>query len=165
MRCRRETPGRGIVVHGVLVAVSGLGVLITGDSGIGKTSCGLDLVSRGGLWVADDAVVLEARGGALYGRGHERTRELIAVRDQGILEVRSLLGIEALLDETQVHVNIQFIRHSRKEGVDVGGDQPSFIEIAGIPLSCRRISAGGGSRRMADEVIRHVKECLVWKKR
>jgi serine kinase of HPr protein (carbohydrate metabolism regulator) len=121
--------------------VSGVGVLMTGDSGIGKTDCGLDLVARGGLWIADDVVVLEARRGALYGRGHERTKGLIAIRGRGILEARSLLGTRALCDQTQVHVVIQFVRYL-----------------------CRRVAIDGGSRWMADEVIGLVNECIVWEK-
>lgn len=162
---RRVKAGRTIVVHGVLVRASGLGVLMMGDSGIGKTACGLDLVTRGSLWVADDAVVLERRGDALYGRGHERTKKLIAVRGRGILEARSLLRAEALLEETQVHLIIQFIRHSPEQGAARGGESGSCLEIAGIPLSCRRVAAGGGSGQMADEVIGFVNQCLVGKKR
>jgi serine kinase of HPr protein (carbohydrate metabolism regulator) len=161
----REKVGRRIVVHGVLVQASGLGVLIMGDSGIGKTACGLDLVARGALWIADDAVVLEGKGDALYGRGHERTKKLIAVRGRGILEDRALLRTEALCEETQVHLIIQFIRYSPKEGAVRGGESRSFLEIAGIPLPCRRVAAGGGSGPMADEVIRFVNEFLVWEKR
>jgi len=161
----REKGGRRIVVHGVLVQASGLGVLIMGDSGIGKTACGLDLTARGGLWIADDAVVLERRGDALYGRGHEKTKKWIAVRGRGILEARALLRSEALLDETQVHLIIQFIRYSPEQGVVRGGESRSFLEIAGIPLSCWRVAAGGGSRQMADEVIRFVNQCLVWERR
>jgi len=162
---RRAKTGRTIVVHGVLVQASGLGVLIMGDSGIGKTACGLDLVARGSLWIADDAVVLERRGDALYGRGHERTKKLIAVRDRGILEARSLLRAETLLEETQVHLIIQFVRHSSEQGMVRGGESRSFLEIAGIPLSCRRVAAGDGSARMADEVIGFVNQCLAWEKR
>jgi serine kinase of HPr protein (carbohydrate metabolism regulator) len=161
---RREKGGLSIVVHGVLVRASGLGVLIMGDSGIGKTDCGLDLIARGGLWIADDAVVLERRGDALYGRGHERTKKLIAVRGRGILEARTLLRTEALLEETQVHLIIQFIRYSPEEDVVRGCESRSFLEIAGIPLSCRRVAAGGGSRQMADEVIRFVNQFLVWER-
>lgn len=161
----REKVGRRIVVHGVLVQASGLGVLIMGDSGIGKTACGLDLVARGGLWIADDAVSLEGIGDALYGRGHERTKKLIAVRGRGVLEVRSLLGTEALREETQVHLIIQFIRDFLNEGAIRGGESRSFLEIAGIALPCWRVTAGGGSRQMADEVIRFVNEFLVWEKR
>jgi len=155
----RENVGRRIVVHGVLVQTSGIGVLIMGDSGIGKTTCGLDLVARGSLWIADDAVVLEGRGDALYGRGHERTKNLIAVRGRGILEVRALLGTGALCEETQVHLMIRFIRRFNEKGA-VGGESRSFLEIAGVPLSCRRVVAGGGARQMADEVMRFVNESL-----
>ncbi|OHE25422.1 MAG: hypothetical protein A3J94_02765 [Syntrophus sp. RIFOXYC2_FULL_54_9] len=162
--CRAEK-GRTIVVHGVLVQTSGLGVLMMGDSGIGKTACGLELVARGGLWIADDAVVLERRGDALYGRGHERTKKLIAVRGRGILEARFLLKAETLLEETQVHLIIQLIRYSPEQGVVRGGENRSFLEIAGIPISCRRVAAGGGSAQMADEVSGFVNQCLVWEKR
>jgi serine kinase of HPr protein (carbohydrate metabolism regulator) len=161
--CRAKR-GRSVVVHGVLVQVSGLGVLVMGDSGIGKTSCGLDLIARGCLWIADDAVVLEGRGDALYGRGHERTKELIAVRGRGILDVRSLLGAEALLEETQVHFVIRFIRPSREQGVDRGDGSRSFLEIEGIPVCCRRVVAGGGSGHMADEVIAFVNRSLAGQK-
>jgi serine kinase of HPr protein (carbohydrate metabolism regulator) len=161
----REKVGRRIVVHGVLVQVSGIGVLMMGDSGIGKTACGLDLVARGGLWIADDVVVLEARRGALYGRGHERTKRLIAIRGRGILEARSLLGTGALCDQTQVHVIIQFVRYFCREGADPGNERRSFLEIAGIPLPCRRVAIDGGSRWMANEVIGLVNECIVWEKR
>lgn len=160
----REKVGRRIVVHGVLVQVSGIGVLMMGDSGIGKTDCGLDLVARGGLWIADDVVVLEARSGSLSGRGHERTKGLIAIRGRGILEARSLLGKGALCDQTQVHLIIQFVRYFRREGVDPGNERRSFLEIAGIPLPCRRVAIDGGSRWMADEVIGLVNEYIVWEK-
>jgi HPr kinase/phosphorylase len=162
---QRAKTGRTIVVHGVLVQTSGLGVLMTGDSGIGKTACGLDLVARGCLWIADDAVVLERRGDALYGRGHERTKKLIAVRGRGILDVRSLLKAELLLDETRVHFIIQFIRHLPEQGVGRDGESSLFLEIAGVPLSCRRVAAGGGSAQMADEVIGFVNQCLIGQKR
>ncbi len=100
------------MLHGVLIRLSGQGVLITGDSGIGKTACGLELVNRGGCWIADDAVILEGRGDLLYGRGHHRTRKWIAVRDRGILDARDLLGAEAVRDETRVNVIIRFVRDS-----------------------------------------------------
>jgi serine kinase of HPr protein (carbohydrate metabolism regulator) len=159
----RATPP--IVVHGVLVQVSGLGVLIMGDSGTGKTACGLELVGRGGLWVADDAVVLERRGGVLYGRGHERTKKWIAVRGRGILAARSLLRAETLLDETRVHLLIRLIRSSAEKGVVRNGETRSFLEIAGMTLSCRRVAAGGPSAKTADEVIGCVGEYLAREKR
>ena len=67
----REKLENSISMHGTLVSVSGLGVMLTGDSGTGKTECSLKLAERGHRWVADDAVEIERRGDSLYGRSHE----------------------------------------------------------------------------------------------
>ena len=121
------------MVHGVLVRLSGQGVLMTGDSGIGKTECGLELVNRGSKWIADDAVILERRGDLLYGRGHRRTRRLIAVRGRGILDVHELLGTGAIREETRVDVIIRFVRQTDRKWTDGAGDgEDSMLEIMGI---------------------------------
>lgn len=171
MKSDEATPAKGaprsaaqrVMVHGVLVAASGIGVLITGDSGVGKTACGLEVVARGGFWIADDAVVLEERGGLLYGRGHERTRDMIAVRGRGILDARSLLGASALCGETQVHAVMQFVRHAGRPGTEPGGEGGSTTVIEGVPLICRRAAAGASPREMADDLLRLVGECLLRK--
>jgi len=157
--CRADK-GRPVVVPGVLVQVCGLGVLIMGDSGIGKTACALDLIARGCFWIADDAIVLERRGGALYGRGHERTRDLIAVLSRGLLNAGSVVGAEALLKETQVHVIVQFTRRFHGQGADRDVEGESFLDIEGLPVRCRRVAAVGGSGLMADEVIACVNRYL-----
>ncbi len=154
----REKGGRRIMLHGVLIQLSGRGILIIGDSGVGKTTCSLELVNRGGFWIADDAVILEARGDLLYGRGHRRTRQWIAVRGRGILDASDLLGAGAVREETQVDVIIRFVKDSDKDGT-VGGDRDdSILEIAGIPLLCRRLETGAGPRQMADQVMNAVEE-------
>jgi serine kinase of HPr protein (carbohydrate metabolism regulator) len=110
-------------------------------------------------------VVLERRGDALYGRGHERTKMWIAVRGRGIFEARSLLSAETLLEETQVHFIVRLIRRPPEQAVVPGGECGSFLEVEGIPLSCRRIAAGGGSDKLGDEVIGCVNEYLAREKR
>ncbi len=158
----REKGGRQIMLHGVLVRLSGLGILITGDSGIGKTACSIELVNRGSRWVADDAVILERRGELLYGRGHHRTRRLIAVRGRGILDVHQLLGAEAIRQETRVNMVIRFVRQSGEEGTAGAGDEEnSFLEIMGIPVPCRRFKAGDGPRQMSERVMKAVEELLL----
>jgi HPr kinase/phosphorylase len=149
----REKGGRQIMCHGVLIQLSGQGILITGDSGIGKTACSLELVGRGGYWIADDAVILEGRGNHLYGRGHRRTRKWIAVRGRGILDARDLLGAETIRGETRVDVMIRFVRGSGKEGTVRGEGDGSIVDIVGVPLPCRRLEAGDGPRRMSDQVM------------
>jgi HPr kinase/phosphorylase len=82
------------VVHGVLVDILSLGVLITGDSGIGKSECALDLVVRGHRLVADDAVEVRLRGERdLIGTCPDLTRHHMEVRGLGIINVRDLFGV------------------------------------------------------------------------
>jgi len=149
----REKGGRQIMCHGVLIQLSGRGILITGDSGIGKTACSLELARRGAYWVADDAVILEGRGDHLYGRGHRRTKKWIAVRGQGILDARDLLGAETIRKETRVDVMIRFVGGSGKEETVSGEGDGSMLDIVGVPLLCRRLEAGDGPRRMSDQVM------------
>jgi serine kinase of HPr protein (carbohydrate metabolism regulator) len=156
----REKGGRQIMLHGVLVQLSGQGILMTGDSGIGKTACSLDLVDSGGLWIADDAVILEGKGDVLYGRGHQRTRNLMAVRGRGILDARELLGAGSVLEETRVNLIVQFFRDSVKEETARKDEGISILEIMGIPVRFRRLPAGDGPRQMSDRVMKALDELL-----
>jgi HPr kinase/phosphorylase len=157
----REKGRRQIMLHGVLIQLSEKGILITGDSGIGKTACSLELVNRGGCWIADDAVILKGRGDLLYGRGHHRTRKWIAVRGRGILNARDLLGAEAVRDETRVNVIIRFFRDSCKDSAVRTDEGRSTIEIVGVPVPCRCLEAGDGPRQMAKQVMNAVDELLL----
>lgn len=157
----REKGRRQIMLHGVLIQLSGQGILITGDSGIGKTECSLELVNRGGYWIADDAVILKGRGDLLYGRGHHRTRKWIAVRGREILDARDLLGAEAVREGTRVTMIIRFVRDSGKDGTVRGDEGSSILDIVGISVPCRRLEAGNGPRQMSDQVMNVVDELLL----
>ena len=149
----RERGGQRTMVHGVLVQVLGLGVLIRGESGIGKTACSLNLVERGGLWIADDAVVLEGRGAVLYGRGHKRTRKWIAPRGRGLVRAEVLVGAEAIRKEARVDLIVDFVRNSGKDWMMEENRWRSVCRIVGVSLPCRRIVAGSDSGRMAGQVM------------
>lgn len=156
----REKGERVVTLHGVLVEVSGVGVLIMGASGIGKTACGLGLVSRGARWIADDAVVLEGRGDMLYGRGHERTRPFISVRGRGVVRADLLLGAEALREETRVGVIIRFVGDAGQRRVPAGDRRRSVCRIVGVTLPCRCLADGGNPSRMAGRVTEAVRELI-----
>ena len=82
------------VVHGVLMDILGLGVLIIGESGIGKSECALDLIVRGHRLVADDAVELRARADSfLMGTCPELTRHHMEIRGLGLINVQDLFGV------------------------------------------------------------------------
>jgi hypothetical protein len=145
-----ELGERRVVVHGVLVQVGGVGVLITGESGIGKTACGVELVNRGALWVADDVVVLQGRGTSLYGSGHRRVRNWIALRGRGLLRAETLLGKKALLAETRVDCVIRLGR-SGCETVESARNRWDR-RIAEVPLTCWSVAADD-PHRTAGRVI------------
>lgn len=151
----REMGERTVVVHGVLVRILGRGVLIMGESGVGKTAFGLSLMHSDNRWVADDAVVLEGRGDALYGRGHERTRDWIAVRGRGILRAEGLLGGERLLGQTRVDLIIRLIRTSGKG--EKCADDP-FREFVGVSIPCRDLATDVDLRRTADRLLDCVRD-------
>lgn len=145
----RERDERQVMVHGVLVRVCGLGVLLLGESGIGKTACGLALMDKGNRWVADDAVVLKGRGDAVYGRGHQRTAGRIAVRGRGILRAADLLGPGRLLSEIRVDALVRLVRETEKNAMQ---ERASFQEMVGVSLPCRDLAADVDSRLVAERV-------------
>jgi len=84
-------------VHGVLVDVYGMGVLLLGDSGIGKSECALDLIQRGHRLVADDVVeIRKYPNGSLVGRAAEMIRYHMELRGIGIINIKHLFGVSAV---------------------------------------------------------------------
>ncbi|MBI5509364.1 MAG: HPr(Ser) kinase/phosphatase [Deltaproteobacteria bacterium] len=105
--------------HGVLVDVFGVGVLLTGPSGIGKSECALDLVLRGHRLVADDVVLIKQHHAQLVGTGSMLTRHHMEVRGLGIINAKELFGAAAVCSSKPVELVIDLI-----EGKDtVDGDR------------------------------------------
>jgi len=131
----REKINNSIVIHGSLVNVSGFGVIITGDSGTGKTECTRELVNRGHAWIADDGIVIEKRENMLYGRAHDLIKHCINIKCTGILDAKKFLGVAAVRDETVINLMVEF----KKEG-DIRGQEGIYSteklhEIMGVKLS------------------------------
>lgn len=82
--------------HGVLMEIYGLGVLMLGESGIGKSECALDLITHGHRLISDDQVILKKIGESLIGSAPELTREHLELRGIGIVNVRDLFGVSAI---------------------------------------------------------------------
>lgn len=104
-------------VHGVLVDIYGMGVLIQGDSGIGKSETGLELVKRGHRLVADDRVDVYAKDEeTLWGEPAEILRHLLEIRGVGIIDVMSLYGASAVRNSSQVQLAI-YLENFEKEKI------------------------------------------------
>jgi HPr kinase/phosphorylase len=97
-----------LVVHGSLVDVYGVGVLLTGRSGIGKSEIALDLIERGHRLVADDVVMVTRKGeGILMGSGTDLVKHFMEIRGLGLMDVRSMFGIRAIRYQKRIEVVIE----------------------------------------------------------
>ncbi len=94
-------------LHGVLIDVLGVGVLILGKSGIGKSECALDLVLRGHRLVADDIVDVKRRGDSVLGAGSAIIRHHMEIRGLGIINIKDLFGIAAVRDQKKVELVVE----------------------------------------------------------
>jgi HPr kinase/phosphorylase len=96
------------VIHGSFVDVYGIGVLLTGRSGIGKSEIALDLVERGHRLVADDVVVVTRKGeGILMGAGTDLVKHFMEIRGLGLIDVRSMFGVRAIRFQKRVEVVVE----------------------------------------------------------
>jgi HPr kinase/phosphorylase len=121
--------------HGVLLDILGLGVLLAGESGIGKSECALDLVGRGHRLVADDTVEIRCRGQAiLIGTCPELTRHHVEIRGLGLVNVTDLFGVSATRSSKRVELVVQFERWDRGREYDRLGLDTATIEILGVPV-------------------------------
>lgn len=97
-------------IHGVLVKVSGLGVLIRGDAGIGKSECALELIKRGHILVADDVVeVQRRRGHVLVGSCPPMLQHYMEVRGLGILDIELLFGVGSSIESTTIEMEVNLV--------------------------------------------------------
>lgn len=124
------------LIHGVLVEVYGMGVLITGDSGIGKSETALELIRNGHLLVADDAIeVHRVDEENLSGRAPQTIRHLLEVRGLGILDVTQLFGAGAVREEQELHLLVKLEEWEEGKYYDrLGLDPPQTSTILGIPV-------------------------------
>ena len=132
-------------VHGVLVDIYGMGVLIQGDSGIGKSETALELVKRGHRLVADDRVDVYAKDeGTLWGEPAEILLHLLEIRGVGIIDVMSLYGASAVRDSSQVQLCICLEHFENDEVFDRLGNSNEEIELQGVQIPRIRIPVKTG---------------------
>ena len=132
-------------VHGVLVDIYGMGVLIQGDSGIGKSETALELVKRGHRLVADDRVDVYAKDeGTLWGEPAEILLHLLEIRGVGIIDVMSLYGASAVRDSSQVQLCIYLENFENDEVFDRLGNSNEEIELQGVKIPRIRIPVKTG---------------------
>lgn len=129
-----------ITIHGVLVDVYGEGVLIMGESGIGKSEAALELVRRGHRLVSDDLVVIRKVSDAtLVGSAPDMTKHLIELRGIGIIDVKTLYGVEHVKDSQVIDLVIKLEDWNKDREYDRMGVEEEYTEILGNRVVCHSL--------------------------
>lgn len=122
-------------VHGVLMDIFGVGVLIQGSSGIGKSETGLELIKRGHRLVADDRVdVYQKDEFTLMGEPAEILRHLIELRGVGIIDVMSLFGAGAVMDQSQIDLSVYLEKFEKANTYDRLGNGETTVDFSGVSV-------------------------------
>ncbi len=134
-----------ISIHGVLVDVYGEGVLITGESGIGKSEAALELIKRGHRLVTDDVVeIRKVSDETLIGTAPEITRHFIELRGIGIIDVKTLFGVESVKETQGIDMVIHLEDWDRDKEYDRFGLEEEYTEILGNKVVCHNLPVRPG---------------------
>lgn len=129
-----------ISVHGVLVDVFGEGVLITGESGIGKSEAALELIKRGHRLVTDDAVeIRKVSDDTLVGSAPDITKHFIELRGIGIVDVKTLFGVSSVKDTQNIDLVIRLEDWDKEKEYDRLGLEEEYTEYLGNKVVCHNI--------------------------
>ncbi|MGE5664594.1 MAG: HPr(Ser) kinase/phosphatase [Deltaproteobacteria bacterium] len=145
-------------IHGVLVEVLGVGVLLLGRSGIGKSECALDLIVRGHRFVADDVIHLEKRGpGTVLGRGSDLTRHHMEIRGLGILNIRDLFGPPAIIELKKIELAVQIEEwdaHKEYDRLGLEDRRTVFLDVS-IPSLLIPVSPARNLATIVEVAVRN----------
>lgn len=129
-----------ITIHGVLVDIYGEGVLITGESGIGKSEAALELIRRGHRLVSDDVVeISKINEHTLIGTAPEITRHFIEIRGIGIVDIKTLYGVECVKEKQQIDLVIKLSDWKKDAEYDRMGLEEEYIEYLGNKVVCHSL--------------------------
>lgn len=132
-------------VHGSLADVFGVGLLLTGESGVGKSECVLDLVERGHRLVADDLVICRRRGtDIVLGRGHEHAQHHMEIRGVGIIDVSRIFGIHAVRQQKRIEVVVSLEHWDAGKEVDRTGLEALTTNILDVEIPLVRVLLNPG---------------------
>ena len=132
-------------LHGVLVDVLGVGVLLTGKSGIGKSECALDLILRGYRLVADDVVKTRLKlPSVIFGEGSDLLHYHMEIRGLGILNIKHLFGVSSIRERKKIDLIIELVEWDAAENYDRLGLEDQFIDVLGIEIPLLKIPVRPG---------------------
>jgi len=136
LKTRRPPPSVRVILSGGFLQIFGLGVIIIGDSGIGKSESALELISRGHRFISDDVVdVVRMSAGRLVGKAPALSRYFMEIRGLGIINIREIFGTRAICRQSQVDLVIRLKKWHRGDEYDrLGLEFPEDYEILGVKI-------------------------------
>lgn len=145
-----------ITLHGVLMGMFGIGVLIIGNSGIGKSECALDLITRGHYLIADDSVLIKKVGDKLEGKAPDLIQDYLEIHGLGIINIRELFGVSAIGKGSQIEICIELKKWSEFEEIDRLGLTMIEKEIFGlnIPKFILPVTSGRNLSTLVETAVR-----------
>ena len=131
--------------HGVLMEIYGEGVLLIGESGIGKSETAVELLKRGHRLIADDAVeIKKISGSALLGTAPELIRNYVELRGIGIVNVAKLFGMGAVKNDNEINLVVNIVPWNTQEVYDRLGLEDQYTEILGVKIPMNTIPVTPG---------------------
>lgn len=138
-------------IHGTLLNIYGKGVLLKGDSGVGKSEIAMELIKQGHIFVADDAIDVTNFAGKLLGHANAIANEFIEVRGLGILNIPRMFGLEKISDSSQIDVVVELVKVDNldKENFERLGNNQRYISIEKVKLPYYKLPVSPG-RKISD---------------
>lgn len=145
-----------MTIHGAFLGIYGVGVLITGESGIGKSECALDLITRGHSLISDDAVCIKKVGIRLEGQSPELIFEHIEIRGLGILNIRDLFGVSSVTKCKSIALCIELKKWDDVDEIERIGLEMRQEDIFGIklPKVVLPVSSGRNLSTLVETAVR-----------
>lgn len=134
-----------ITMHGVLVDINGVGTLILGKSGVGKSETALELVKRGHTFIADDAIeISKVSERKVIGTSPELIRNFMEIRGIGIVDISKLYGVGSVRQTVQIDLIVQFDEWGQEKEYDRIGLDDKYMEILGVKVAMNSIPVKPG---------------------
>jgi HPr kinase/phosphorylase len=134
-----------VTAHGVLLDVYGIGVLILGRSGIGKSECALDLINRGSKLISDDIVeIKKSVSSKLFGNGPRQIKHLMEIRGVGIINIKDLFGTSSVIERREIDMVIELVQWSPDTDYERLGLDVKTYPILGVELPYLQIPVSPG---------------------
>ncbi len=139
---KTQTPER---LHATMLSIFGMGVLIMGKSGIGKSEVALELINRGHLFVGDDAIDVISVAGLPLGKTPKISRDFIEVRGVGIVNIKDMFGIKSMLKEHQIDLIIELVNlDDVKTSIERLGREYSKKNVANVDIPLIQVPVSSG---------------------